>query len=255
MKLENKVAIVTGGARGIGQAVVELFLKQGAKVVACDLDEAELNKSIGSLGELSSNLALSLCDITDRHMCDHAFHIAKEKFGQVDIVVNNAGVTKDAMIHKMTDEQWSSVIDIHAKGCFNMCRAAAPYMRYENHNGSIVNVSSISAQKGNIGQANYAAAKAAIMGLTRSVANEWARFGVRCNAVSYGFVDTRLTQEKTQNDDMGMPQATREHALSRIPLGFAASVQMAAAPVLFLTSDDASYITGQVLNVNGGAYM
>jgi len=188
--------------------------------------------------------------------------IAKKKFNQIDIVVNNAGVTKDAMIHKMTDKEWNYVIDIHAKGCFNICRAVAPYVRYKNHNGSIINVSSISAQKGNIGQANYSAAKAAIMGLTRSIANEWACFGIRCNTVSYGFIDTRLTRVKEINaindklsNDFGMPAAARKTALAHIPLGFAATTQMAAAPVLFLASDDANYITGQILNVNGGAYM
>ena len=219
-----------------------------------------MKNSLNFSKSLFANLELSFCDVTDQDVCNKVFNNAEKKFNKIDIVVNNAGITKDAMIHKMTDKDWDSVINVNAKGCFNICRAASPYMRYKNHNGSIVNVSSISAQKGNVGQVNYSASKAAIIGLTKTLANEWARFGVRCNAVSYGFVDTRLTKLRdikpvTCDEEFGMPLAARKNALARIPLGFAASVELAAAPVLFLASDEASYITGQILGVNGGAYM
>lgn len=260
MRLNKKVAIVTGAARGIGLQIVRLFAEEGALIVMADIDEGALTCAAKKMSDEGYRVVPKICDVTKRDLCESVFRVAQEHFDGADILVNNAGLTRDAMIHKMTDAEWDTVMNIHAKGCFNMCRAAAPYMRKENHGGAIVNVSSVSAELGTPGQTNYAAAKAAIVGITRSLANEWARFFVRCNAVSFGFVDTRLTRPKEEGEivdgkPIGIPQAIREKSIARIPLGFAASTLDAAYPVLFLASNEARYITGQVLSVNGGSHM
>lgn len=260
MRLNDKTAIVTGAGRGIGKAVAVLFGKEGANVVVCDVDEdvsAETAKEITDAG----GTALSIpCDVSSSSAVSTMIDAAYENFGSIDIIANIAGLTRDRMIHKMSEERWDTVIDINLKGTFLVCQAAAKYMRKSGRGGSIVNISSASAQRGNPGQTNYAAAKAGVMGFSRSLANEWGRFGIRVNVVSYGLVDTRMTKPKedgvvVDGEAIGIPQAMREAYIKRIPLGFVGSPEDAAYPVLFLASEEARYITGQVLSVNGGTYM
>ncbi|MBI2958209.1 MAG: SDR family oxidoreductase, partial [Chloroflexi bacterium] len=182
---------------------------------------------------------------------------AVEKFGSIDILINNAGLTRDNLIARMTDAQWDLVVDISLKGTFNCTRAAA--RQFMKHGGKIVNTSSVAGLFGNVGQANYSAAKAGIVGLTKTVAKEWQRYGVNCNAVAFGLVDTRLTQEKEAGDTVfgekiGIPKKVRDDMLEKAA-GANMSPEEAARPVLFLASDDAKFITGQVLNISAGLFI
>jgi len=184
---------------------------------------------------------------------------AVDKFGDLNILVNNAGLSRDALIHKMTDAQWDICVDIILKGTFNCIRSAAKYMRKPRHGGKIINIASVVGLMGNIGQINYTAAKAGIVGLTKTVAREWAPFGVTCNAIAYGFVHTRFTAEKETGEEvagekMGIPKRIRDRMLQEIG-GKAMTSDDAAKPVLFLASADSDFITGDVLNVSAGMYM
>jgi 3-oxoacyl-[acyl-carrier protein] reductase len=197
-------------------------------------------------------------NVTKPEDCQKVMDKAAEKFGKIDILVNNAGLTRDALIHKMTDAQWDICVDISLKGTFNCIKAASKYMMKTGHSGRIVNVASVAGLMGNVGQINYSAAKSGLIGLTKTVAREWGRFGVTCNVIAYGFVDTRLTREKeaqqveVAGEAVGIPKKIRDMMLLQVkPM----TPDDAAKPVLFLASDDAAFITGQVLNVSSGIYM
>lgn len=236
MRLQGKVAVVTGGARGIGQAIAELFAQEGARVAAADrtlLDYKHPGVEGWSL------------DVADPASCEQLFRNIVEKYGQIDILVNNAGITRDALTRKMTDEMWRSVIDVNLTGIFNLTRHIGPHMQ-ERGQGAIVNISSVVGVYGNIGQANYAATKAGIIGLTKSWAKEFAMKGggVRVNAIAPGYTMTDIL--KTVPQDL-LDQFAEKTMLGR--LGRPAEIAKAA---LFLASDDASYVTGQVLGVDGG---
>jgi 3-oxoacyl-[acyl-carrier protein] reductase len=257
-KLEGKVAVITGAARGIGKADALLFAKEGAAVFVSDVDEAPLMDVVKEIKTAGGKADGCAADVTKFEDCQKVMDKAVEKFGKIDILVNNAGLTRDALIHKMTDAQWDICVDISLKGTFNCIKAASKYMMRTGHNGKIVNVASVAGLMGNIGQINYSAAKSGLIGLTKTVAREWGRFGVTCNVVAYGFVDTRLTREKeTQQEEVageavGIPKKVREMILFQVkPM----TPEDAAKPVLFLASDDAAFITGQVLNVSAGMYM
>ncbi len=257
-KLDGKVAVVTGAARGIGRADALLFAGEGASVFVTDVDEtplAEVVKEIRAAGGRADGLP---ADVTKPEDCQRVMDRAAEQFGTIDILVNNAGLTRDALIHKMTDAQWDICVDISLKGTFNGIRAASKYMMREAHNGRIVNVASVAGLMGNVGQINYSAAKSGLIGLTKTVAREWGRFGVTCNVIAYGFVDTRLTREKEAQQEevvgeaVGIPKKVRDLMLLQVkPM----TPEDAARPVLFLASDDAAFITGQVLNVSAGIYI
>jgi 3-oxoacyl-[acyl-carrier protein] reductase len=257
-KLDGKVAVITGAARGIGKADALLFAKEGAAVLVSDIDEAplmELVKEIQAAGGKADGCA---GDVRKGEDCQKVMDKAVEKFGKIDILVNNAGLTRDALISRMTDAQWDICVDISLKGTFNCIRAASKYIMKTGHNGKIVNVASIAGLMGNVGQINYSAAKSGLIGLTKTVAREWGRFGITCNVVAYGFVDTRLTREKeTQQEEVageavGIPKKIRDMMLLQAkPM----TPEDAAKPVLFLASDDAAFITGQVLNVSAGLYI
>jgi 3-oxoacyl-[acyl-carrier protein] reductase len=257
-RLDGKVAVITGAARGIGRADALLFAKEGAAVLVSDIDDApllEVVKEIRSAGGKADGCA---GDVTKLEDCRKVMDKAAETFGNIDILVNNAGLTRDALIPRMTEAQWDLCIDISLKGTFNCIKAASKYMMKAEHNGRIINVASVAGLMGNIGQINYSAAKSGLIGLSKTVAREWQRFGVTCNVVAYGFVDTRLTREKeTQQEQVageavGIPKKVRDLMLLQVkPM----TPEDAAKPVLFLASDDAAFITGHVLNVSAGIYM
>lgn len=272
----DQTIIITGAGRGIGASAAQQFGQSGANVVVNDLDAAmaeETAKSIAGGGGRALPVAGS---VTDCDFPETLTRAAVEAFGHINVLVNNAGYTWDGMAHKINDQQWQAILDVHVTAPFRMIRAAAPYLREAARseiesgapfsNRCIVNVSSTSGLHGNIGQANYAAAKMGVVGLTKTIAKEWGGLGIRCNAVAFGFVDTRLTrvqeiQEEAIEIDgrevaLGIPQKVRalldQDIRQRIPLGRPATVHEAAAGIVLLASPLASYITGHVLEVTGG---
>jgi 3-oxoacyl-[acyl-carrier protein] reductase len=268
--LDGKAAIVTGSARGIGRATAERFVAEGAKVLINDIDGDVAEQAAG---EIDGETAVFAGDLTDPGVPDDLVAKAVDAFGAVDIVVNNAGYTWDGVVHRMTDEQFQAMLDIHTIVPFRMTRAIAPHWREaakaEQAEGKevfrkIVNVSSISGTMGNAGQVNYSAAKAGVVGFTKTLAKEWGQFKINCNAVAFGFIETRLTQAKEKGEsmetasgekvDLGIPEQMRAMASMLIPLGRPAQPAEAAAPVLFLASELSNYVHGQVLNVTGGQF-
>jgi 3-oxoacyl-[acyl-carrier protein] reductase len=267
--LEGKVAIVTGSARGIGRATAELLAEQGARVAISDLD-----------GELAERAAAEIAgetlafggDLVEPGAPERLVQAAVERWGRVDILVNNAGYTLDAPIHKLSDEWFQRMLDIHAVVPFRMCRAVAPHMREpakrEREEGrevfrKIVNISSISGTMGNAAQANYASGKSAVVGLTKTLAKEWGQFKINVNAVAFGYIDTRLTAARTEDNvaeiggeqiQLGIPEPLRAMVTMLIPLGRAGTPREAAGGVFFLCSPWSNYVTGQVLNVTGGHF-
>lgn len=258
-KLDGKVAVITGAGRGIGKATALLFAKEGASVVVNDIDEAPAQATVAEIEAAGGKAIACVADITKGEEAQQLMDTGAERFGKIDILVNNAGIIRDALVHKMTDAQWDVCIDINLRGNFNCIRAASKYMMKEGHNGRVINMSSVSGLMGNIGQANYAAAKAGIMGLTKTIAKEWQRFGITCNAVAYGIVDTRLTQEKETGDvvwgeKVGIPKKIRDQFVAQMA-GNIMTPEDAAKPVLFLASEDATFITGNILNLSSGMYI
>ncbi len=268
--LDGKAAIVTGSARGIGRATAEMFVREGAKVLINDLD-ADVAEQAAS--EIDGETAVFAGDLTKPEAADQLVAAAVDAFGSVDIVVNNAGYTWDSVAHKMTDEQFQAMLDIHTIVPFRVARALAPHWREaakaERNEGvevfrKIVNISSTSGMMGNAGQVNYSAAKMGVVGLTKTLAKEWGQFKINVNAVAFGFVETRLTAAKEQGGEMtapggekielGIPEQMRAMASAIIPLGRPATPEEASAPVLFLCSPLADYVHGQVLNVTGGMF-
>ncbi len=258
-RLDGKVAVITGSGRGIGKAIAILFAKEGAAVVVNDIDAAPAQETVTEIQSFGGKAVVCVADITKAEEAQKLIDTAGEKFGKLDILVNNAGITRDALIPRMTDTEWDTCINVNLKGTFNCIRAAAKYMMKEGHNGRIINITSVAGLMGNVGQINYSAAKAGIIGLTKTVAKEWARYGITCNAVAFGFVDTRLTREKETGEEVmgekvGIPKKVRDMIIAQIG-GKIMTPEDAAKPVLFLASEDAAFITGSVLNVTAGMYM
>jgi 3-oxoacyl-[acyl-carrier protein] reductase len=267
--LDDKVAIVTGSARGIGRATAELLSEQGAKVLINDLDGDVAEQTAG---EIAGETVVYGGDLTKPGAPDELVKAAVDAWGRLDIVVNNAGYTRDNVIHKMTDEEFQAMLDIHTIVPFRVLRAAAPHMREpakkERDEGvevfrKIVNVSSISGTMGNAGQANYSAAKAGVVGLTKTLAKEWGGFKINVNAVAFGYIETRLTASKEGSNVMeiggetvqlGIPDQMRQMAPVTIPLGRPGTPEEAAGGVFLLCSPWSNYIHGQVLNVTGGQW-
>lgn len=236
MRLKGKTAVITGGARGLGEAMARRFADEGAVVTAVDMV---------ALGYTYPQVEGALLDITDRAACKAFFESMLEKHGKVDILVNNAGITKDAMTRKMTDAMWDEVIDVNLTGVFNLTRYFGPHMQ-QNGGGAILNISSVVGVYGNIGQANYAATKAAVIGLTKTWAKEFAMKGgnVRVNAIAPGYTMTDMLKT--------VPQDLLDRFAALTMLGRLAQPEEIANAALFLVSDEASYITGHALDVNGG---
>ncbi|MDQ6607219.1 MAG: SDR family oxidoreductase [Actinomycetota bacterium] len=267
--LEGKVAIVTGSARGIGRATAELLSEQGAKVLINDLDGDVAEQTAD---EIAGDTLVFAGDLTQEGVCDRLVEKVVGEWGRVDILVNNAGYTLDAPIHKMSDEWFQRMLDIHSIVPFRMCRAVAPHMRepakQERGEGrevfrKIVNVSSISGTMGNAGQANYSSGKAAIVGLTKTLAKEWGQFKINVNAVAFGYIETRLTAIKESSNvieiggekvQLGIPAQLRGMAAMLIPLGRPGTPAEAAGGVFFLCSPWSNYVSGQVLNITGGQF-
>ncbi|HEX2500250.1 MAG TPA: 3-oxoacyl-ACP reductase FabG [Methylomirabilota bacterium] len=242
MRLEGRVALITGAGGGIGEATARRFAREGATVVVNDVD-VELARGVVADLQKSGARALSIAaDVTKRADVEAMVHRIVGEFGRLDVLVNNAGINLDAMSHKMTEEQWDQVLTVNLKGTFLCAQAALVRMR-ERGWGRVINTSSIGAF-GNIGQANYAASKAGVIGLTRTLALEYAKFGVTVNCVAPGPVMTRMLAS--------VPEAIREKIVARVPTGRIARPEEIAGVHVFLASEDAAYITGQVLVVDGG---
>jgi 3-oxoacyl-[acyl-carrier protein] reductase len=267
--LDGKSAIVTGSARGIGRATAEILSAEGAQVLINDLDGDVAEQAAK---EIQGETAVYAGDLTRPGAPDELVQTAIDSFGKIDIIVNNAGYTIDEPVHKMTDEHFQAMLDIHTVVPFRVIRAAAPHLREpakkEREEGKevfrkIVNVSSTSGTFGNAGQANYSSGKAGVVGLTKTVAKEWGQFKVNVNAVAFGFIDTRLTQAKVDENAMeiggekvqlGIPEQMRQMAAMLIPLGRPASPEEAAGGIFFLCSPWSNYVHGQTLHVTGGLF-
>jgi 3-oxoacyl-[acyl-carrier protein] reductase len=267
--LDDKVAIVTGSARGIGKATAELLSEHGAKVVVNDLDGDVAKETADAI---AGETAVYAGDLTAEGAPEALVQTALDAWGKIDIVVNNAGYTLDAPIHKMSDDWFQKMLDIHLVVPFRVIRAAAPHLRepakVEREEGrevfrKIVNVSSISGTMGNAGQANYSAGKAGVVGLTKTLAKEWGQFKVNVNAVAFGFIETRLTATKDDTNvaeirgekvQLGIPEQMRGMASMIIPLGRAGTPEEAAGGVFFLCSPWSNFVHGQVLNITGGQF-
>ncbi|MBD0325746.1 MAG: SDR family oxidoreductase [Pyrinomonadaceae bacterium] len=269
--MEGKVAIITGAARGIGRACAEVFARYGARVVLSDIDEAPTHEAVEQIKAAGADALAVPGDVTTQDFAPRLIRATLDGFGRIDAIINNAGYTWDGVIHKMTDEQWQAMLDVHLTAPFRIIRAASEYLREtakreREEQGratarKIVNVSSTTGTRGNAGQTNYAAGKAGIIGVTKTLAKEWGQFNIQVNAVAFGFIETRLTQAKETGEHvtresadiaLGIPQQHREIAFRMIPMGRGGTPEEAAGAVLFFASPLSDYVSGQVLEVTGG---
>ncbi|MCL6472881.1 MAG: 3-oxoacyl-[acyl-carrier-protein] reductase [Firmicutes bacterium] len=246
MRLNRKIALVTGGTRGIGEAICIRLAKEGADIAFTGHDQDAAKNVISAISNLGKRALFLEADVTDKDRVVAAVSDIEKQLGPIDILVNNAGITRDNLFIRMKEEDWQAVIDTNLTGIFNVTQAVAKTMLRKKR-GSIINISSVIGLAGNPGQANYAASKAGIIGLTKALAKEFSNRNIRVNAVAPGFIETDMT--KKLSDDV------REKARLQIPLGFFGKPDDVAASVVFLASDDARYITGQVLVVDGGMIM
>ena len=271
--LDDKVAIITGSGRGVGKGIATLFAQEGASVVINDLDVEPAEETVAEIKKTGAKAAACVGSVTDAKFPEKLVGTAIDKFGKLDILVNNAGYTYDSLIQKMSDEQWYAMIDVHATAPFRIMRAAAPYMRDvakkelaegKRVHRKIINITSIAGICGNAGQINYAAGKAAIIAMTKTMAKEWGRFNINVNAVAYGLVETRMTAAKEELEPvkiegkeitMGVPKAVMKGFRQMIPLGRGCTTEEAAGPVLFLASPLSNYVTSEVIICSGGLLM
>ncbi len=244
--LEGRVAIVTGGSRGIGRAVAQCLAEDGASVVVSGLDPARLEAATKELEGFGAPVLGVVADVARREDVERLVDQTKGRFARIDVLVNNAGITRDALLVRMKDEDWDRVLDVNLRGAFLMTRAVAKVMMRQK-GGRIINMTSAAGAMGNPGQANYSAAKAGLIGLTKTAARELSRWGILVNAVAPGLIETDMAA--------AIPAEAREALLAQIPLGRIGSGREVAEVVRFLAGDGAAYITGQVLHVNGGLYM
>ena len=246
MQLENQVALVTGGARGIGREIARLFAAEGADVALFDVNAETLAQTAQELRALGRRVEGIVVDVTDGKQVDDGVAKVLDKLGKIDILINNAGITKDGLLVRMDDAQWDRVLDINLKGTFLCTRAVAKSMMKQRR-GRVVNIASIVGLIGNPGQANYAASKAGVIGLTKTVAKELASRGVTCNAIAPGFIKTEMTD--------ALPEQAKQRLMEAIPMGTLGEPLDVARAALFLVGEASRYITGHVLVVDGGLAM
>jgi 3-oxoacyl-[acyl-carrier protein] reductase len=245
MEFNEKVVVVTGGARGIGRAISEAFVRKGALVVVADISLETARQTAKDLEQFGKTSAVQL-DVSQSGEVVQAFDTIKTEWGSVDVLVNNAGVTRDSLILRMNEADWDAVLNINLKGVF-LCTKEAVRIMVKQRQGKIINIASVVAFMGNPGQANYGASKAGIIGFTKTVAKEYASRGITVNAVAPGFIQTAMTDALAEN--------VKQEMLKSIPAGKFGSVDDIAHAVLFLASSGSNYITGQVIHINGGMYM
>lgn len=269
--LTGKTALITGSGRGIGAAAARLFAQYGANVVVTDLDLAPAEDTAHAIAAAGGHAIAVKADVTQPADIDALIGATVSAYGGVDILINNAGYTWDGMFHKMTDPQWEAMLAVHLTAPFRLIRAALPYMRErakteKEASGAaqarkIINVSSTTGTRGNVGQTNYAAGKAGIIGLTKTLAKEWGPFNIQVNAVAFGWIDTRLTQSEGSDNmteregkaiKLGMPEAARQASMAMVPMGRPGTPDEAAGVLLFFASPLSNYVSGQVLEVSGG---
>jgi 3-oxoacyl-[acyl-carrier protein] reductase len=244
--LAGKVAVVTGGSRGIGLAIARLLAEDGASVVVSGRDAARLDAALKELESLGATALAVVADAAKREDVDRLVEGARERFGRIDVVVNNAGITRDQLLVRMKDDDWDHVLESNLRGVFLMTRAAAKVMMRQR-SGRIINISSAAGAMGNPGQVNYSAAKAGVIGLSKAAARELAHWNILVNVVAPGLIETDMTA--------AIPAEAREGLLAQVPLKRIGQPREVAEAVRFLAGDGASYVTGQVLHVNGGLYM
>ena len=242
MRLENKVAIITGAGSGIGKETALLFAKEGAKVVVADMNETAGEETAAQIRENGEGFFIKL-DVSNREQAKQVVKITLEKYGRIDILINNAGIVQDAFLSKMTEEQWDKVIDVNLKGVFNCSQAVVEVMMNQGK-GVIINTSSIVGLNGNVGQVNYAATKAGLIGMTKTLAKELGKKGIRVNAVAPGFIATPMTSN--------VPEKILEMMKEKTPLRRLGEPKDIANAYLYLASDDANFVNGAVLSVDGG---
>lgn len=262
--LAGKVAIVTGSGRGIGRATAVHLALVGANVVINDIDDGPAQEAAAEVRKVGGEATVALGSVAKPETAQALVEAAVNAWGKLDVLVNNAGITRDAMVQRMTDEQFTTVLDVIVRGSFNCIRAAAPYMRDAGKSDlkagrrvhrKIVNVSSIAGIHGAVGNVNYATAKAAVVGMTKAVAREWAPFMINCNAVAPGIIDTRMTAARNDSKDaaaLGIPAEVRDQIIKKIPLGRIGTPEDVANAIVFFASPASDFITGEVLEIHGG---
>lgn len=243
MRLQNKVTLITGGAGGIGKETALVFAREGAKVVICDANEQAGLTTLQELAAICPEATFFTVDVTNREQVNTMVSETLAKFGQIDVLINNAGITSDAFLAKMTEEQWDKVIAVNLKGVFNCTQAIIPTM-VSQQKGKIINATSLVGIYGNIGQTNYAATKAGVIGMTKTLAQELGRKGINVNAVAPGFIITEMTRI--------VPQKVLDQMTEKTPLGRPGQTRDVANAYLFLASDESNFVNGIVLSVDGG---
>ena len=246
MNFTGKTALVTGSGSGIGKSIALMFAQAGANVAINDVSQKDADSTAQEIESLGREAISIFANVAVQEEVREMFESVKSTFGQIDILVNNAGITRDGFLMKMTEDQWDQVIDVNLKGVFNCCKFAARMMS-ERQYGKIINIASASAQMGNIEQSNYATSKGGVISMTKTLAKELAQFHINVNAVSPGFIETPMTEK--------VPEKVKEYLIQQIPLGRAGKPEDVGNVVCFLASDQAAYVTGQVISCSGGMYV
>ena len=246
MKLKDKVALVTGAAQGIGRAVALILARNGAGVVVSDINLEKAEETAREIEAIGPKAMAIRVNVANPGEVEGMVDAVLERFGRIDILVNNAGIARDKLILRMTEEDWDAVLSINLKGTFNCTKAVVKQMS-KHRSGKIVNIASVSGEMGNPGQANYSASKAGVIGFTKTIAREFAQRGINVNAIAPGYIQTPMTE--------ALPEKAKEELKRMIPMERLGQPEDVAEAVLFLVSESSSYITGHVLNVNGGIYM
>jgi 3-oxoacyl-[acyl-carrier protein] reductase len=246
LKLTGKVALVTGAAQGIGKAIALILARNGADMVVSDINLEKAEETAKEIRAIGPKAVAVKVDVANLNDVEQMVTGILEKLAKIDILVNNAGITRDKLILRMTEEDWDAVLGVNLKGTFNCTKAVVRHMA-KQRSGKIVNIASVVGEMGNAGQANYSASKAGVIGLTKTIAREYAQRGINVNAIAPGYIETPMTD--------ALPEKAKEELRKLIPMERLGRPGDVAEAVLFLVSEESSYITGQVLNVNGGIYM